>query len=133
MSMPVAHWCILAACLLPVLTIGLAKAGSVLAKGRNGEMFDNNHPREWAARLTGWQQRAHAAQMNGFEALPLFIAAVVLAQQSHAEQGRIDALALVFVAIRIIYVIVYLMNLGTLRSLVWGAGFAVSVAILAMA
>ncbi len=131
--MPVAHWCILAACLLPVLTIGLAKAGSVLAKGRNGEMFDNNHPREWAARLTGWQQRAHAAQMNGFEALPLFIAAVVLAQQSHAEQGRIDALALVFVAIRIIYVIVYLMNLGTLRSLVWGAGFAVSVAILAMA
>ena len=131
--MPIAHWCILAACLLPVLTIGLAKAGSVLAKGRNGEMFDNNHPREWAARLTGWQQRAHAAQMNGFEALPLFIAAVVLAQQSHAEQGRIDALALVFVAIRIIYVIVYLMNLGTLRSLVWGAGFAVSVAILAMA
>ena len=131
--MPVAHWCILAACLLPVLTIGLAKAGSVLAKGRNGEMFDNNHPREWAARLTGWQQRAHAAQMNGFEALPLFIAAVVLAQQSHAEQGRIDALALVFVAIRIVYVIVYLMNLGTLRSLVWGAGFAVSVAILAMA
>ncbi|MBL8431744.1 MAG: MAPEG family protein, partial [Dechloromonas sp.] len=76
---------------------------------------------------------AHAAQMNGFEALPLFIAAVVLAQQAHAEQGRIDTLALLFVAIRIVYVVVYLMNLGTLRSLVWGAGFAVSVAILAMA
>ena len=131
--MPIAHWCILAACLLPILTIGLAKAGPVLAKGGNGEVYDNRHPREWAARLSGWQQRAHAAQMNGFEALPLFIAAVVLAQQAHAEQGRIDTLALLFVAIRIIYVVVYLMNLGTLRSLVWGAGFAVSVAILAMA
>ena len=131
--MPTAHWCILAACLLPVLTIGLAKAASVLAKGRNGEVYDNNHPREWAVRLTGWQQRAHAAQVNGFEALPLFIAAVILAQQAHADQGRIDSLALLFVALRIVYVIVYLMNLGTLRSLVWAAGFAVSVAILAMA
>jgi uncharacterized MAPEG superfamily protein len=37
------------------------------------------------------------------------------------------------VALRIVYVIVYLMNLGTLRSLVWAAGFAVSVAILVMA
>lgn len=131
--MPIAHWCILAVCLLPVLTIGLAKAASVLARGRNGEHYDNKHPREWEARLTGWQQRAHAAQANGFEALPLFIAAVILAQQAHADQGRIDALALWFVTVRIVYVIAYLMNLGTLRSLVWAAGFAVSVAILAIA
>jgi uncharacterized MAPEG superfamily protein len=127
--MPIAHWCIPVASLLPVLTIGLAKTASVLAKGRSGVVYDNNHPREWAARLTGWQQRAHAAEMNGFEALPLFIAVVILAQQAHADQGRIDSLAPLSVSLRI----VYLMNLGTLRSLVWVAGFAVSVAILAMA
>lgn len=131
--MPIANWCILAACLLPVMTIGLAKVASVLAKGKGGEGFDNNNPRAWASRLTGWQQRAHAAQMNGFEALPLFIAAVILAQQAHADQGHIDTLALSFVAVRVVYVIVYLMNLGTLRSLVWLVGLAISTAILAMA
>ena len=67
------------------------------------------------------------------QALPLFIAAVILAQQAHADQGRIDTLALSFVAVRVVYVIVYLMNLATLRSLVWVVGLAISTAILAMA
>jgi len=73
-----------------------------------------------------------AAQSNGFEALPLLIAAVVLAQQAHADQGRIDALALAFVVIRVVYVATYLMNLGTLRSLAWRAGLAASLAVMAL-
>ncbi|MFZ4478565.1 MAG: MAPEG family protein [Rhodoferax sp.] len=130
--MTIANWCVVAACVLPVLTAGLAKAGSARLPRKEGG-YDNRQPREWASHLSGWRARAMAAQSNGFEALPLFIAAVVLAQQAHADQARIDTLAMVFIAIRLAYVASYLMNLGTLRSLVWSAGLAVSIAIMAMA
>lgn len=82
--------------------------------------------------MSGWQQRANAAQANGFEALPLFIAGVVLAQMAQADQSRIDLLAMAFVGIRIAYVAAYLANLGTLRSLIWSGGVGVSIALLAM-
>lgn len=129
--MTIAKWCVLAACVLPILTVGLAKAHGVRLSRKN-EPYNNQQPREWAAGLTGWQQRANAAQQNGFEALPLFIAGVLLAQMAHADQARIDILALSFIAIRVIYVAMYLLNLGTLRTLVWAAGLAVSIALLAM-
>ena len=129
--MTIAKWCVLAACVLPILTVGLAKAYSARLSRKNGQ-YNNQQPREWAAGLTGWQQRANAAQQNGFEALPLFIAGVLLAQMAHADQARIDILALSFIAIRVVYGAVYLMNLGTLRTLVWSAGLGVSIALLAM-
>lgn len=130
--MTIANWCVLAACVLPVLTVGLAKVSSAKLP-RNAGQYDNNNPRAWAQGLSGWQQRAVAAQNNGFEAAPLFIAAVILAQQAQAEQGRIDTLALVFVGLRILYVAAYLMNLGAVRTLFWMAGVAVCVALFAMA
>ena len=130
--MTIANWTILGACMLPVVTMGLAKVASVRLPDRKAR-YDNNHPRDWEAKLTGWQARAYAAQNNGFEALPLFIAAVILAQQAHAEQGRIDLLALSFIGIRIAYVAAYLADIGTLRSLIWGAGLATNIALLAMA
>jgi uncharacterized MAPEG superfamily protein len=130
--MTIANWCVLAACMLPVLTIGLAKASSAKLAANAGR-YDNTNPREWAKGLSGWQQRASAAQNNGFEALPLFIAAVLLAQQSHADQGRIDTLALIFIAMRIMYVAAYLLNVGTLRTLLWTGGLVSSIAILLMA
>ncbi|QJQ06281.1 hypothetical protein EJG51_010935 [Undibacterium piscinae] len=68
--MTIANWCVLAACMLPVLTIGLAKANSAKLAPNAGR-YDNTNPREWAKGLSGWQQRASAAQNNGFEALPL--------------------------------------------------------------
>jgi uncharacterized MAPEG superfamily protein len=133
MSMSIANWCVVAACVLPVLTVGMAKASFGLKTSRNKSGYDNNNPRVWASGLSGWQQRAVAAQANGFEALPLFVAAVVLAQQAHADQARIDQLAIAFVVVRVVYVAVYLMNQGNLRSLVWFSGLGLSVAIMAMA
>jgi uncharacterized MAPEG superfamily protein len=130
--MNTAHICLLIACLLPGMTIALAKSATFkLPKEQN--RYDNNNPRAWAARLTGWQQRAHAAHLNGFEALPLFIAGVILAEMAHVDQGRVDMLALSFVILRIVYVATYLMNLGILRSVVWFAATGVSIALLAMA
>jgi uncharacterized MAPEG superfamily protein len=129
--MTIAKWCILAACLLPVLTVGMAKAS--LLKPRREGGFDNNHPRDWESKLTGWQARAKAAQDNGFEALPLFIAGVIFAQMANADQTRIDQLAMAFIVIRIAYVAAYLTDWASLRSVIWFVGFAVSVALLFMA
>lgn len=127
--MTITQWCVLAACLLPVLTMGMAKASFGRTPRREGG-FDNVNPREWEAKLTGWQGRAHAAQNNGFEALPLFIAGVFFAQMSGVEQARIDMLALAFVALRLAYTWAYLSNHASLRSLIWFAGIGVSVALL---
>ncbi|OYT93142.1 MAG: glutathione metabolism protein [Burkholderiales bacterium PBB3] len=129
--MSIAKWCVLAACLLPIATVALAKVKAARLSRKNGG-YDNNNPREWQSKLSGWQQRANAAQANGFEALPLFIAGVVFAQMAQADQSRIDLLAMAFVGIRVAYVAAYLANLGTLRSLIWCAGVGVCIALLAM-
>jgi len=129
--MTIANWCVLAACMLPAATVGLAKLASAKLPSGGGR-YDNKQPREWAAGLSGWQARANAAQMNGFEILPLFIAAVLLAQQAHADQARIDLLALGFIGLRLVYIGLYVANVDALRTVVWFAGVGVSVALLAM-
>ena len=130
--MSVANWCVLAACALPVLTVGMAKASAGMKSPRKGG-YDNHNPRQWLGQLTGWQQRAVAAQANGFEALPLFIAAVLMAQQAHADQSSIDHLAIGFVVARVVYVAMYLMDIAVVRSLVWALAFGLCVAIMALA
>lgn len=120
--MTMAYWCLLAAAALPYFTAWIAKAG---AFGRG----DNRTPREWAARQGGWRARALAAQNNGFEGLPLFMAGVLAAHQFGAAQARIDALALAYVLLRVVYVSLYIRDRSTLRSLVWVLGLAASVAL----
>lgn len=78
----------------------------------------------------GWQQRAIAAHSNGYEALSLFIAAVIFAQMGHGDPSRIDTLAMAFVGLRVVYVAMYVMNLGTLRTLVWTVAVATNMALL---
>jgi uncharacterized MAPEG superfamily protein len=127
--MSIVKWCVLIACLLPIVTALLAKVSSLKLSFKDGK-YDNNNPREWADKLAGWQQRAMAAHSNGFEALPLFIASVIFAQMGHGDPARIDALAMAFVGLRIAYVAMYLMNWGTLRTLVWAGAVATNVALL---
>ena len=118
--MTTAYWCVLLAGLLPYVA-------TVVAKG--GARFDNHLPREWLARQSGWRARAHAAQLNGFEAFPLFAAAVIVAHQLGAPQPRIDALAILFVVARVGYLGAYLADLAWLRSAVWFVGIGSAVAI----
>jgi uncharacterized MAPEG superfamily protein len=108
--MTTAYWCVLIAALLPIFAVGLAKAQSG---------FDNKAPREWLGRLTGWRARAHAAHLNSFEAFAPFAAAVIIAHLAHAPQGRIDWLAMGFVAARIAYIGLYITDLAGLRSIAW--------------
>lgn len=65
---------------------------------------------------------AHWAQLNSFEAFPPFAVAVLVAEQVGAAQGRIDAIALAFIGLRMLYGGCYLANWAALRSLVWFAG-----------
>ena len=119
----VAYWCILVAALLPILCAGLAKAG-------NKDGFDNQNPRAWLQKQTGWHARANAAQANTFEALPFFMAAVVIAHQLQAGQGVLDLLAMAFIALRLLYIALYVADMATLRSVVWGLALLVNIAIL---
>ncbi len=127
--MTIANWCVLIACLLPIASAGIAKSSGI-GKSRAQGGYDNNDPRTWLANLDGYAKRANAAQANGFEALPLFIAAVVLAQQAQAPQAYIDQLAMAFIGLRVVYIALYLANIGALRTLVWMAATGCSVAIL---
>lgn len=112
--MTLALWCIVIAALLPYVSALIAKTD---------KNFDNADPRGWLARQTGYRQRANAAQYNSFEALPFFAAGVIVAQYLQAPQGQINALALFFIGARILYIIMYVGNRPTLRSLCWLAGF----------
>ncbi|MDL5032299.1 MAPEG family protein [Pelomonas sp. APW6] len=124
--MTLANTCLIVAALLPIVCAGLAKSKGFGKRRRDGG-YDNHNPRGWLSTLQGWQARANAAQANSFEALPLFIAGVLAAQQMQAPQDRIDLLAASFIGIRLVYIAVYLADLATLRSIVWAAGLACSI------
>ena len=132
--MPIAHftiayWCLLVSALLPIACAGLAKAG-MFGKPRREGGFDNENPRAWLAKQKDWRARANAAQANSFEALPFFMAAVIIAHQLGAHQGRLDILAFLFVVLRILYVMMYVAGMANIRSIVWSLAFALNVAIL---
>ena len=119
-----AYLCILIAAFIPYIATGIAKAGS---------QYDNARPRESMAGLEGYRARAYAAHANGFEALPLFAAVVLMAAQAGADPVLTSRLAVVFVVARIAYTLAYIADLALLRSLVWAVGFFTCFAIGALA
>ena len=112
--MTIAYACILFMGLLPYIAAGIAKKGF--------EEYDNSMPRQWLAKQTGFRARANAAQANLFESLPFFFAAVIIAHIENAAQSTIDLLAIGFVIARIAYLICYIANWPTTRSIVWLLG-----------
>jgi uncharacterized MAPEG superfamily protein len=116
----IALWCVLLAGLLPYVAAGIAKADSA---------YDNHDPRAWLARQQGYRQRANAAQANAFEALPLFAAAVLTSQLLHGPQRTADALALGFLAARVLHLVFYLADRALLRSCSWVCGIGCVIAL----
>lgn len=118
--MTIAFWCIPIAYLLVYATkivVGVAQYR------QNGGRYDNEHPREQQARLEGWGKRAHAAHMNGFEGFAGFAAAVLVAHVAGGNDHTAGLLAIAYVISRALYVGLYVGNVSTARSLVWGLGF----------
>ena len=125
--MTLAEICILIAYLLPIVCAGIAKSKG-FGKPRREGGFDNHNPRSWLADLQGWQARAHAAQLNSFEVLPLFIAGVLVAQHHQAAQHTVNALAVAFIVLRIGFIWAYLADHANLRSALWALGLACCIA-----
>jgi uncharacterized MAPEG superfamily protein len=121
--MTVALWCILIAFCLPYLCIGIARISG-------GYRLRHNHdPRGFLDSLEGLGKRAYAAQLNSFEVTPAFAAAVIVAHLAgNAELVTINVLSVLFITSRLLYIICYLADWATLRSLVWfvGVGLIVS-------
>lgn len=120
--MSTAYWCVLAAAMLPYAFTGLAKFSGP-------RRYDNHAPREYLEKLEGWRKRAHWAQLNSFEAFAPFAAGVIVAQQSVAPQGTIDTLAIAFVALRVVYGALYVLDQPVLRSISWALALGCTIAL----
>ena len=119
--MTIALWGVLGAAFLPYLCIVIARFG---LKG-----FDNHHPRQVTERFTGWRARAISAERNSWEAFALFAAGVFAAHLAQAPQSRMDMLALAFIAVRLVYITLYVGDKPSLRSSVWLVGFLLTIAL----
>ncbi|WP_296277791.1 MAPEG family protein [uncultured Acinetobacter sp.] len=117
---------ILIACILPYVFTIIAKVAGGFT------LADNQNPREFLAKTTGFAARANAVQQNSFESLPLFIAAILMAEYMVIPQHLIMMLGIAYIVLRIIYGICYLANISTLRSIIWFLSMACPVLLLLM-
>ncbi len=104
---------ILAVCLLPYLFTFIAKFGAGF------EVKDNQNPRAFLAKATGFSARANAVQQNSFESLPFFLAGVLIAEYMLVPDALVIRLCLAYLVLRILYGIAYLANWATFRSIIW--------------
>ncbi len=123
--MNLSYWCVLAAGMMPVVTVVIAKWGK--------RDFDNSEPRRWLEKQEGMRRRADAAHHNHFEAFPFFAAGVLVAQQLNAPQDSINMLAAAFIFARIVYTLLYLTDRATLRSISWVVGYLCVIALFLIA
>jgi len=110
-------WALFVIALLPYLTrIPVARAMHQLGG------YDNHLPRAQQARLEGLGARANAAHYNSFEALQLFLAAVLACVVSGNYDGMMQTLAWLYVGCRVLFILFYLLDYALLRSIVWVVG-----------
>lgn len=121
--MTVAFWCVLIAIILPIVCAGIAKYSTGKFNSKH-----NHNPRHFLNNLEGLPARANAAQLNSFEILPGFAAAVIIAHiAGNAQLVTIDVVAVLFITSRLLYIIFYLADWAALRSLAWFLGLALIV------
>ncbi|HEY3031701.1 MAG TPA: MAPEG family protein [Bradyrhizobium sp.] len=123
--MTIAEWCIFGTLMLYLLTIAPVKWIGY-------RHFDNAKPRDPAFYDDPLRARALGAHQNGIETFPFFAIAVLLAEFRDSPQRLIDELAILFLIVRIAYVLTYLGDRPTLRSILWSIGFAINLAIFFM-
>lgn len=120
--MTAAEWCVFGMVMLYLLTI-------VPIKWIGARRFDNARPRDPGFYDDPIAARALGAHQNGIEAFPFFAVAVLLAEFRGGPQRLVNELAVLFLIVRIAYVFTYVGNRPTLRSILWGLGFLINIAI----
>ena len=118
-----AYWILLVAGIMPYL----------LTPFMRGKSVDNREPRVgYAALPDGAQRRAYAAQQNSFEIFPFFALAVLVAVLEGADGPVLNALASLWVLLRVGYVIAYIKDMSGVRSGLFAAGIVVAAIIFTM-
>jgi uncharacterized MAPEG superfamily protein len=120
--MTVAEYSVFACVALYLLTI-------VPIKWLGYRQYDNARPRDPAFYQDAIRARALGAHQNGIETFPFFAVAVLLAEFRAAPQNLINELAVLFVIVRIAYVLTYIGNRPRLRSILWNVGFTINTVI----
>jgi uncharacterized MAPEG superfamily protein len=120
--MTIAEYCVFGSVALYLLTI-------VPIKWMGFRDYDNAKPRDPAFYQDAIRARALGAHQNGIEAFPFFAFAVLLAEFRDAPQNLINELAILFLIVRIAYVLTYVGSRPSLRSILWSLGFGINVAI----
>ena len=121
-------WALLALVLLPYLV----RVPVVMASQRMGG-YDNHHPRMQQARLQGLGARANAAHYNSFEALQLYLAALLACVASGNTDALMGQLAWGYVGCRVAFIVLYLADRALWRSLVWLVGIVMVLTMLVRA
>ena len=94
---------------------------------------DNKEPRIQSQQLTGAGARAVAAQGNTWEALAIFSAAILAVFIAGVDLESITTQVVVFVALRIAYIPVYIANIDKLRSLIFLVGYGICIYLIYLA
>jgi uncharacterized MAPEG superfamily protein len=124
-TMTVAEYCVFGTLMLYLLTIAPVKWIGF-------RRFDNARPRDPGFYDDPIAARALGAHLNGVEAFPFFAIAVLLAEFRSGPQQAINELAVLFLIVRIAYVLTYLGNRPTLRSILWSVGLIINIGIFFM-
>jgi len=108
-------------CILPLVC---AWTGGYFRHKQFGRV-DNKEPRIQSQQLTGAGARAVAAQANTWEALAVYSAAILAVYIAGVDLARIATPVMVFVALRILYIPIYIGNKDTARSLIFLASYGI--------
>ena len=108
--MSYAYWTVLIAGLMPYVA-------TIISKWRCS--YDNAQPRVGLDQLPPMNRRANWAQLNAFEAFPLFASAIIIAHIVKVDQLMINQLAVLFITFRALYIWAYIADWPKLRSAFW--------------
>lgn len=94
---------------------------------------DNKHPRQQNTQLTGAGARAVAAQMNAWEALAVYAAALLALNIAQVPAEQYATLTLGVLAARVVHAVAYIANQDIVRSLAFLAGYGICIYCFVMA
>ncbi len=111
--MTIPFWCLIVAVAMPYVLAGVGGYFKVKQFGS----LDIATPRVQAAQLEGLGARVQAAQDNAWEALGVIITAVLVAHLAGADPAASANAAMLIVVGRVLHPIMYMINIGPLRTL----------------